>query len=102
MLAHVEYGCRNIDAEDLNKSAALTYQWKKFLDPDFRDDMLGMCAEYGRNWNHNGLPWKCPTCGKWFKKLSALFQHAWSVYGQREENRGAFGKLKRWLWNRHG
>ncbi|KAF2158865.1 hypothetical protein M409DRAFT_30653 [Zasmidium cellare ATCC 36951] len=102
MICHLEYGCGGIDAEDLNKSAAMVYQWKHIMDPDYRVEILRMDAEYGRNWNHEGQPRKCPNCGNYFKKLSALFQHAWSRYGAEAEDEGVLGKLKRWLWNRHG
>lgn len=101
MLSHAEKGCFGMDAEDLNKSAAMIFQWKKFLDPNYRSEILDMSTEYGRDWNHEGQPWKCPNCGKWFKKLSSLFAHVWSVYGGDEEDEGVFGKLQRWLWKRH-
>src|SRR5437773_3307536 len=72
MVIHLESGaCESgIDISDINESAARCYQWRHYLDEDYRDDMLGC-----RYWDPDVCPFRCPTCKTVFSKLSGLFQH---------------------------
>ncbi|KAF1997639.1 hypothetical protein P154DRAFT_524680 [Amniculicola lignicola CBS 123094] len=98
MLIHLEAGtcASDIDVLDLNKSAAMCFQWRKWIDKAFRDDLRdhvvmekGVCA------------FKCPTCQAEVPKLSSLFMHAASPACGQTLNGGSMKKLKRWLWKRH-
>lgn len=52
----------------LEAAAARIYQWRQFIDPDDRDQLLDYEEPYSQ-------PFKCPECGKWFGLLSGLLQH---------------------------
>ncbi|PVH95299.1 hypothetical protein DM02DRAFT_164022 [Periconia macrospinosa] len=102
MILHLEAGTcsSNIDRFDLNESAAMCYQWKAFVDEDYRDELL----------DRDDLQWKysepvyafrCPECGAGFTKLSGLFQHVYSKACNQGLYEGKIGKLIRWLENRH-
>ncbi|EME39526.1 hypothetical protein DOTSEDRAFT_75253 [Dothistroma septosporum NZE10] len=103
MLSHLEQGyCPGqIDAEDINRSTARCYQWAHYLYAAWRKDFLKCRATYSRNWNHPDAPWKCPTCGRDFKTLSALFRHAWSPACDEDEDSWPLRNLKRWLRKCH-
>ena len=96
MIIHIESGTcpSGLDLYDLNESAALCFQWSKYIDSDLRNELLE--GEYPSE-----EPYKCPTCSRWFGKLSGLFQHVESPSCSQTLYDGAIEKLKRWLWNRH-
>ena len=97
MLLHLERNeCDSgITIADLNRSAAMCYQQKHYLDQSYRKELL---AEDDSYLKEDHLPFKCPDCGKWYKRLSALFQHGWSTDC---DEHVVFVKLKTWLYNRH-
>lgn len=98
MIIHLESGTcgSGIDILDLNESAAMCYQWRHYIDEEYRDYMLER-----RNLDLEAYSFRCPTCETVFSKLSGLFQHIGSrACGQRLRE-GAVGKLVRWLENRH-
>lgn len=102
MIIHLESGTCDcgIDRIDLNESAAMCYQWRHFLDREYRDEMLE-----GRNiylkYSDTIYPFKCPTCETIFSKLSGLFQHISSQTCEQRLSDGAIGKLVKWLKRRH-
>lgn len=96
MIIHLESGaCESgIDILDLNESAAMCFQWRHYLNEEYRSDMLDR-----QNWWDSGAwPFQCPTCEASFSKLSGLFQH---INSQGCSQGGAIGKLVKWLRNRH-
>jgi hypothetical protein len=98
MIIHLESGaCRsNIDIYDLNKVAARCFQWKAYIEKEYRDDLLSGCNlqdEYGEGVR----PFKCPECYRPFTKLSGLFQHVYSKACNQKLNSGKVAKLVRWL-----
>ncbi len=103
MIIHLESGScdSGFDIVDLNESAAECYQWRQYIDEEYRDDMLNCCDleyEYGET----VYPFKCPTCNTIFSKLSGLFQHVASQACEQSLKSGAIAKLVKWLENRHG
>ncbi|KAF1951915.1 hypothetical protein CC80DRAFT_189314 [Byssothecium circinans] len=96
MLIHLEAGtscASGIDILDLNKSAAMCFQARKWVMREYRDALrsherfeLGVC------------PFKCPDCGHALPKLSSLFMHAASPSCGVKVNGAVLKKLKRWLW----
>lgn len=102
MIIHLESGaCESeIDGIDLNKSAAMCYQWRAYLDGDFRDAMLD-CRDIQSEYNEIVYPFSCPGCDTKFTKLSGLFQHVYSNACNQELYQGKIGKLIRWLEVRH-
>jgi hypothetical protein len=102
MMIHLESGtCESgIDILDLNKSAAMCYQWRKFLDEEYRDDMLS-CDDLKEEHYGTVYPFRCPECDATFSKLSGLFQHVCSKSCEQRLNGGPIAKLVKWLSNRH-
>lgn len=101
MIIHLESGnCRSqIDIIDLNESAAQCFQWKAYLDENFRDELLDrrdLTADYERVY-----PFHCPECDTNFTKLSGLFQHVCSKACEQGLYEGKIGKLVRWLEKKH-
>jgi predicted RNA-binding Zn-ribbon protein involved in translation (DUF1610 family) len=103
MILHAESGfCDSgIDIFDLNESAAECYQWRKYINDEYRDDLFNRCDleyEYGET----VYPFKCPACGNVFTRLSGLFQHVASKACQQSMDKGSISQLVKWLENRHG
>lgn len=97
MIIHLESGaCRSgIDAMDLNRWTAQCYQWRYYVDPDYREDLLGdvdIQFEYGTSY-----PFSCPTCDREFTRLSGLFQHVTTQSCEQELDGNVIGKLCWWL-----
>lgn len=102
---HMESGAcdSKIDMFYLNKSAATYYQWKAYIDKDYRDDLLnGYDPQFGQM--ETVYPFRCPECRTGFTKLSGLFQHADSKAKDCNQGlyEGKMGKLVRWLESQHG
>ena len=102
MIIHLESGkCPSeIDMLSLNRSAALCFQWKAYLDEQYQGELRNrydLEAEY----RDAVRPFYCPTCGKDFSKLSGLFQHVYSKACDQGLDEGAIGKLVGWLRSRH-
>lgn len=107
MIIHLESGScdSGINVLDLNESAALCYQWKHYIDEEYRDDMVegyDLYLDYMGNYNGSVYPFKCPTCGTGFAKLSGLFQHIGSQTCDQRLRNGVIGKLINWLERQHG
>ncbi|KIV99803.1 uncharacterized protein PV09_08607 [Verruconis gallopava] len=102
MIIHLESGAcpSEIDYIDLNESAALCYQWKAFLDEDYRDDLLDR-YDLDLQYAETVYPFECPGCDSYFRRLSALFQHVYSTACNQDLQSGKIGKLVRWLERRH-
>ncbi|EMD65832.1 hypothetical protein COCSADRAFT_86158, partial [Bipolaris sorokiniana ND90Pr] len=102
MIIHLESGtCTSgIDTLDLNESAAMCYQWKKFLDEEYRDDILS-CYDFEEEYFSAVYLFRCPECDTTFSKLSGLFQHVSSGSCEQKLNGGPIAKLVKWLSNRH-
>ncbi|KAJ5022570.1 hypothetical protein J3E73DRAFT_434043 [Bipolaris maydis] len=102
MIIHLESGtcASSIDILDLNKSAAMCYQWQKFLDEEYRDDILS-CYDLEEEYDGAVYPFKCLECDTTFSKLSGLFQHVGSGSCEQRLNGGPIAKLVKWLSNRH-
>ncbi|KAH7399473.1 hypothetical protein BKA66DRAFT_165403 [Pyrenochaeta sp. MPI-SDFR-AT-0127] len=98
MIIHLEAGTCNsgIDALDLNKSAAICYQWRKWIAKDCRSDL----KRYMR-FKSGVLPFRCPVCKASLPKLSSLFNHIATSSCAQRPGCGVTRKLKRWLWRRH-
>ncbi|OCK89144.1 uncharacterized protein K441DRAFT_296726 [Cenococcum geophilum 1.58] len=106
MIIHLESGScdSGINILDLNESAALCYQWKHYIDEEYHDDMVegyDLYLDYMGNYNGSVYPFKCPTCGTGFAKLSGLFQHIGSQTCDQRLRNGAIGKLINWLERQH-
>ncbi|KAF2113010.1 hypothetical protein BDV96DRAFT_579575 [Lophiotrema nucula] len=102
MIIHLESGAcdSELDFLDLNNSAAMCYQWTKFIDEDYRHEMLD-CVDLRDEYNEP-YPYKCPGCESSFPKLSSLFQHVESPACDQNLQAGAIKKLTNWLYRRHG
>jgi len=102
MVIHLESGaCESeIDIIDLNESAAMCFQWKAYLDEEFRDDLLDR-HDLRSAYSDSVYPFKCPECDTVFTKLSGLFQHVYSEACDQDLYEGKIGKLVRWLEVRH-
>ncbi|KAF2168916.1 hypothetical protein M409DRAFT_20928 [Zasmidium cellare ATCC 36951] len=100
MIIHLEgKGCPSgISIEELNRSAAMCFQWKKYLDKPFRQSLLAGDDSYRSDPEHR--PFKCPRCEECFPLLSSMFMHIWSPSCGQGLNGGPIKKLKRWLWKR--
>lgn len=102
MILHLEAGTCPSDTNiiDLNQSAAMCYQWKAFVDRDYRDELLNrdnLQLEYCEP----VYAFKCPECNTGFTKLSGLFQHVYSIACDQGLYEGKMLKLTQWLKNRH-
>ncbi|KAF2397911.1 hypothetical protein EJ06DRAFT_498281 [Trichodelitschia bisporula] len=95
MMVHLESGCNGVDIYHLNHTAAECYQWRHYMDSDSRDLILE------QDYVAHLYPFNCPECVRSFSKLSALFMYVWSYACDQEEDEGAIGKLKHFLWLRH-
>jgi hypothetical protein len=102
MILHLEAGtCESgIKVFDLNESAALCYQWKAYLDGDYRDELLNR-EDLQSEYSEPVYPFRCPACDVGFTKLSGLFQHAYSQVCDQDLQKGNIAKLIRWLEKRH-
>lgn len=102
MIIHLESGAcdSGIDILDLNESAAECFQWQKYLDGEYREDMLN-CKDLAEEYRDTVYPFKCPTCEDVFSKLSGLFQHVNSTTCEQRLGKGSIAKLVKWLENKH-
>lgn len=103
MILHLDSGsCGSaIDMLDLNLAAAQCYQWRAYVDEDYRVEMLER-VDLLEEYRDAISPFKCPGCNCGFKKLSGLFQHVSTpICGQTLES-GAIAKLVRWLEKIYG
>jgi hypothetical protein len=102
MIIHLESGScdSGITNVDLNQSAAMCYQWRHCIHKEYCDEMLEE-RDLSRDYIYTIYPFKCPTCGSDFSKLSGLFQHIDSQACEQTLASGAIGKLVRWLERRH-
>lgn len=100
LLIHLEYGScvSGLDHLDINKSAASVYQWKKFIDKDYRQEFLRMDDDYLSSGAH---PFKCPECDKTFPKLSSLIQHVESPACEQGVLEWPIRNLLRWIYNKY-
>lgn len=95
-------GCPSgISIDELNRSAAMCFQWKEYIDRPFRQKLLAGDDSY-RSETPEQRPFKCPRCNEWFPLLSSLFMHIWSQSPSCGQGKvpHAMKKLKRWLWKR--
>ena len=101
MIIHLERGScpSGINAKDLNKSAAMCYQWSHFIYDQYRICLLS--REHDESCSCTPYPFKCPDCDIGFPHLSALFQHVETRSCDQELDKGVIGKLVHWLKNRH-
>lgn len=103
MILHIENGgcTSDITSEDLNTTAAQCYQSRKYIDEDYRADLLD-----GDNleevYTDVVFPFQCPSCDSDFSTVSGLLQHALSKTCEQTLQSGAIGKLVRWLNKQHG
>lgn len=102
MIIHLESGTcdSEIDVFDLNESAATCYQWKAYLDEDYRNELLNRC-DLESEYSESVYPFRCPECDIGFTKLSGLFQHVYSKACNQGLCAGKMGKLVRWLELQH-
>lgn len=98
MIIHLESGAcaSEIEIIDLNESAAECYQWKAYLDADYRDDLLNR-RNLDFEYTKPAYAFRCPKCDTGFTKLSGLFQHVESKACNQGLYAGKMGKLVRWL-----
>lgn len=104
MVIHLESGrCDSgLDMVDLNETAAMCYQWKKFMEQNYRDDLRECVPLHKKHHPNKIYPFKCPTCENTFSRLSGLFMHVASPSCGEDMSRGAMAKLMKWMENRHG
>ena len=102
MIIHLESGAcpSGINYIDLNESAAMCYQWKAYLDEDYRADLLHR-RDLESEYYEAVSPFECPGCDSYFTKLSALFQHVCNKACNQDLHSGTMMKLVRWLEVRH-
>ncbi|RMZ69222.1 zinc finger protein [Pyrenophora seminiperda CCB06] len=102
MILHVEAGTctTGLNKLDLNRSAAMCFQWKAWLNEEYRDDLLDL-RDTEEDYCEPVRPFKCPECDVEFTKLSGLFQHVYSQACQQGLFEGKVGRLVKWLHNRH-
>lgn len=67
------------------------------MDPGSREDIFD-----GYTLHRDGFHFDCPDCDMNFRKLSGLFQHIESQTCDQTLYDGAIGKLREWLYQRHG
>ncbi|KAH7371579.1 hypothetical protein BKA66DRAFT_183810 [Pyrenochaeta sp. MPI-SDFR-AT-0127] len=103
MILHIDSGgCgSNLDTQDLNMSAAGCFQWRKYIDEDYREEML-KGQDLSELYDVVVYPFRCPVCEVTFSKLSGLLQHSASQACNQTLESGAIGKLVRWLGKQHG
>jgi hypothetical protein len=102
MIIHLESAtcASGIDMIDLNESAAMCFQWKAYLDEDYREELLDR-TDLEDEYYEKVYPFLCPGCSGCFTKLSGLFQHVYSNACDQGLHEGKIAKLIRWLENRH-
>ncbi|KAF2467707.1 uncharacterized protein BDR25DRAFT_266704 [Lindgomyces ingoldianus] len=102
MILHLESGTcpSKINILHLNESAAMCFQWKAYLDPGYRDELLNR-DDLKTEYSEPVYPFKCPECVVSFTKLSGLFQHVYSKACNQGLYEGKMAKLIKWLENRH-
>lgn len=76
------------------------YQWKAYLDGDYRDELLNR-DDLPSEYSESVYPFRCPECDVGFTKLSGLFQHTYSKACNQSLHEGKMAKLIKWLENRH-
>lgn len=94
MIIHLESGTcpSGIDTVDLNESAAMCFQWKAYLDGDYRDELLDR-NDLQSEYSEPVYPFRCPECNACFTKLSGLFQHVYSIACNQTMSGGKMAKL---------
>lgn len=102
MILHIENGgcTSDLTSQDLNMSAAQCYQSHKYIDEDYRTDMLNG-EDLEELYAETVLPFQCPGCNSDFSTVSALLQHASSHTCEQTMQTGAIGKLVKWLEKQH-
>lgn len=102
MMLHLESGTCPLEIVvlDLNKSAAMYFQWKAYIDEDYRDGLLNR-VDPQSEYSEPVYPFRCPECGVEFTSLSGLFQHAYSKACKQDLYEGKIAKLIKWLGKRH-
>ena len=103
LLAHdsAPRGCvSEITTQDLYTTATRCYQSHKYIDRDFRADMLDG-EDLEEIYTGTVLPFLCPQCDNPFTKLASLLQHASSHTCKQTLQMGAIGKLLKWLDNQY-
>ncbi|KIW04946.1 uncharacterized protein PV09_04111 [Verruconis gallopava] len=102
MIIHLESGvCQSqIDRIDLNRSAAMCYQWKAYLDEEWRDELLQR-HDLEQEYVNKIYAFHCPECRTVFSTLSGLFQHVHSKVCLQTLYSGKMAKLVRWLEKQH-
>jgi hypothetical protein len=103
MILHLEAATRDsqIFILDINESAAMCFQWLKFIVHTTLHKALLRRMDLYRG-EPKIMCFKCPTCAAKSPLLSSLFMHVESPACGQGLEEGAIGKLKKWLENRHG
>jgi hypothetical protein len=106
MTIHLDSGAcpSQHDITDLGASAAMCFQWSKFIvDEQVRDAMLQRQAMWSSvDFQVDPIKvecFKCPTCDERFTKSSGLFMHVESPACGQTLDGGAIAKLRKWLAN---
>lgn len=90
-------GCRSdITSQDLYSTATQYYQSHKYINEDYRADMLDG-EDLKEVYTDTVFPFLCPECNSEFLKLSGLLQHASSQTCEQTLQTGATRKLLKWL-----
>jgi|SRR5690242_21800050 len=102
MILHIERGgCpSDITSQALNMTAAQCYQSHKYVNEDYRADMLDG-DDLEELYTDTVFPYQCPCCDSDFSMRSGLLQHASSHTCEQTLRSGAIGKLVKWLDKRH-
>jgi hypothetical protein len=108
MFIHLESGvCTSgIDTHDLAESAAMCFQWSKFIIDVFDRNAMLQGQPLWSFTDVHGNPakpvlFKCPECDEEFTKLSGLFMHVESPACNQTLDSGAIRMMRKWLANRH-
>ena len=98
MILHIENGgcTSNITSQDLNMTAAQCNQSHKYIDEDYRADMLDG-DDLEELYTDTVFPFQCPGCDSDFSTLSGLLQHASSHTCEETLQSGSIRKLVKWL-----
>jgi hypothetical protein len=102
MILHLENGgcVSEITTQDLYTTASRCYQSHKYIDRDYRADMLDG-EDLEGIYTDTVLPFLCPQCDGAFSKLSGLLRHASSHTCKQTLQMVAIGKLLKWLDNQY-
>jgi hypothetical protein len=108
MFIHLESGiCTSgIDIRDLAESAAMCFQWSKFIIDIFDRNAMLQGQPIWSVTDVQGNPakpvlFKCPECDEEFTKLSRLSMHVESPACNQTLDTVAIRKLMKWLPNHH-